>query len=225
MSHAAEAHAEEQIVKAGPRRRVEYKLHYFNLKGRGELARLVLAYAKVPYDDVRYTPEEWAKKKDDMPFGQVPVLEWRSQLLPQSRAIVRFLAHRHGLAGKDEWHAARIDAYLELIFETVEDIRPVFTAGEDQEKRKQALDHFMEHSMEPLSKRLEKQLADNDSGYLIGHHISVADLGVLYIYDFVSSMTGSDCVPKTKCLAALYQRVRELPAIKAWLEKRPATPY
>lgn len=49
-------------------------------------------------------------------------------------------------------------------------------AGADQEKRKQALDHFMEHSVEPLSKRLEKQLADNDSGYLIGHHVSIPTL-------------------------------------------------
>ena len=45
-------------------------------------------------------------------------------------------------------------------------------AGADQEKRKQALDHFVEHSLEPLNKRLEKQLADNDSGFLIAQCVS-----------------------------------------------------
>lgn len=32
----------------------EYKLHYFNWKGRAELARLILKQADVEFEDVRY---------------------------------------------------------------------------------------------------------------------------------------------------------------------------
>lgn len=75
------------------RRRAEYKLHYFNLKGRAELIRVILACklrkltfffwfnnyfkiiklaswnllisdAKVPYDDIRYEQQEWLPLKD-----------------------------------------------------------------------------------------------------------------------------------------------------------------
>ena len=32
----------------------EFKLHYFNARGKGELIRLVLAAAGVEYEDLRY---------------------------------------------------------------------------------------------------------------------------------------------------------------------------
>lgn len=41
----------------------QYKLHYFNGRGAGELTRLVLAAAEVKYDDIRYTQEDWPKSK------------------------------------------------------------------------------------------------------------------------------------------------------------------
>ena len=39
------------------------KLTYFNLKGRAELARLILAQAEVAYDDRRISKEEWRSVK------------------------------------------------------------------------------------------------------------------------------------------------------------------
>ena len=43
------------------------KLTYFNLKGRAELARLILAQAEVEYEDCRIEKEEWPelKKSED----------------------------------------------------------------------------------------------------------------------------------------------------------------
>ena len=34
----------------------EYKLHYFNLRGKAELIRLVFAAAGQEYQDIRYNP-------------------------------------------------------------------------------------------------------------------------------------------------------------------------
>ena len=39
------------------------KLTYFNLKGRAELARLILAQAEVAYSDCRISKEEWQSLK------------------------------------------------------------------------------------------------------------------------------------------------------------------
>ena len=39
------------------------KLIYFNLKGRAELARLILAQAEVGYEDCRISREEWQTVK------------------------------------------------------------------------------------------------------------------------------------------------------------------
>lgn len=58
---------------------VKYRLHYFDFKGKGELARLVFAAAGQEYEDKRYeysqTNEEWVQFKPKTPFGKLPVLE------------------------------------------------------------------------------------------------------------------------------------------------------
>ena len=40
-----------------------YKLHYFNLRGRAELARLVLHQAGVEFEDYRFERAEWPQLK------------------------------------------------------------------------------------------------------------------------------------------------------------------
>ena len=41
-----------------------YKLTYFNLRGLGEPARLLLNYGKFFFEDNRISEEEWPKIKD-----------------------------------------------------------------------------------------------------------------------------------------------------------------
>ena len=40
-----------------------YKLYYFNVRGRGELARLAFAAANIEFEDIRLTKDEWAIEK------------------------------------------------------------------------------------------------------------------------------------------------------------------
>ena len=42
---------------------VHYKLIYFSFRGRGELSRLILHYAQVPFEDVRIERSEWLTYK------------------------------------------------------------------------------------------------------------------------------------------------------------------
>ena len=41
----------------------KYKLTYFNLRGRAELARLVFAAAGQKYEDIRIEKEQWPELK------------------------------------------------------------------------------------------------------------------------------------------------------------------
>ena len=47
----------------------EYTLHYFGFFGRGEPVRMLLTHANIPFEDKRYTLEEWPGVKSSMPNG------------------------------------------------------------------------------------------------------------------------------------------------------------
>jgi hypothetical protein len=68
------------------------KITYFDIRGRAETARLVLAYAEVSFEDNRlpFPPNEvWAAKKPSVTLGQLPTLEVEGKTLHQSMAIAR----------------------------------------------------------------------------------------------------------------------------------------
>ena len=57
----------------------DIKYTYFDLRVKGEPARLLLAYGGVKYEDERIPcpwddPEPWASKKGTTPWGQMPLL-------------------------------------------------------------------------------------------------------------------------------------------------------
>merc|ERR1712051_345029 len=91
------------------------KLTYFNGKGRGETARLVLAYAGKDYEDRRVSFEDMPSLKPSLPFGQLPVLEVDGVNICQSMAISRYLANEFGLAGNSSLVKAQIDEVVDVI--------------------------------------------------------------------------------------------------------------
>ena len=86
----------------------DIKLTYFYGKGRAEISRLILAFAGVKYEDNRIIGwfsrvyfliihiilitlkgEEFAAMKPFLSYGQVPRLEYKGQVIYQSRSIAR----------------------------------------------------------------------------------------------------------------------------------------
>ena len=79
----------------------------------------------------------------DMPFGQVPVLMVDDKRLPQSGAIVRYLAKEFKLVGDNPLHAA----FADMLFETLNEKLYKFPFVEkDEEKRVSSfLSFFTQH--------------------------------------------------------------------------------
>ena len=69
----------------------EYKLSYFDLRGRGEFIRFIFAAANQKYQDNRISLTEWNNFKSKTPFNQLPILEIQQEsetvVLAQSKAI------------------------------------------------------------------------------------------------------------------------------------------
>merc|ERR1712224_892357 len=66
------------------------KLIYFDMQGRAEFSRLLLAQAGVQYEDKRISQAEWEKLKPTMPFAELPALEVDGQTIVQSLATWRW---------------------------------------------------------------------------------------------------------------------------------------
>ncbi|GMR30770.1 hypothetical protein PMAYCL1PPCAC_00965 [Pristionchus mayeri] len=97
-----------------------YKLYYFPLRGRGETIRQLLTLAGQPFEDYRINPEEWSGIKPDMPLGQVPVLEVDGSFkLAQTMTILRYIANKHGLAGRTPEESAQLDMIGECVQEMI----------------------------------------------------------------------------------------------------------
>ncbi len=113
------------------------KLTYFGGRYKAEVARILLAYGNVDYENVRIKDEDWADLKEsegeahelwrqlrcsysrllcqipDTPFGLLPNLEVDGQVIAESIAICRFIAKKVGLYGSDPLEQAQIDMVID----------------------------------------------------------------------------------------------------------------
>ncbi|XP_043819091.1 glutathione S-transferase 3-like [Dromiciops gliroides] len=92
------------------------KLYYFNGRGRMESVRWLLAAAGVEYEEVFLeTPEDFENliKGGKLMYQQVPMVEMDGMYIVQSRAILKYIAAKYNLYGKDLKERAFIDMYVE----------------------------------------------------------------------------------------------------------------
>merc|ERR1712083_279655 len=68
----------------------ELRLTYFPARGRAEITRLILAHAGVKFDDIRLTGEDFAKVKPILPYGSMPILEYKGEVICETIAKILF---------------------------------------------------------------------------------------------------------------------------------------
>ena len=110
----------------------DIKLTYFPAKGRAEISRLILSYSGVKFTDERLSPEQFGAIKSSLPWGQIPVMNYKGQLMCQSLSIARwvhgccyglwisfvwsrFLAAEFGLAGKNNLESAQANEIVDAV--------------------------------------------------------------------------------------------------------------
>merc|ERR1711892_145214 len=198
------------------------KLTYFNLKGRAELARLILAQAGVDYEDCRIQGEEWAELKKTFPLGQLPVLEMEGQTLGQSMTIARYLARRFGLAGQNDLDAAEADQAVDAVTDLVNDPGSVMRE-KDEPKKAEMMTKIKSERLPNWLKMMEALLNSKGGDHFAGKQLTWADIAVYYV--LCSWILGERNFSQCPKLKKLVKTVKNLPNIKKWIETMPETPY
>jgi len=212
---------------------VHYKLTYFSVKGLGEQIRLILSYGGKPFEDNRVEfDDSWNSLKQKTLFGQLPILEIDGKTeIYQSRAICRYLAKQFGIAGKDDIEQAQADMYVDGLYDIYpkgqayfgELRKKVFENKGDDEKIKQEFGKWKTEAIVPFLDILEKVLAKNGSGHLVGSKVTWADIVIAEWAQRVGSISGVNIVENHPNVAKLAKTVLDLPGIKEYIEKRPQT--
>ena len=221
------------------------KLVYFNGRGFAETSRIILAVAKVDYEDYRYPIEiiDWkshdiikkefdedkANKKMLKSLNKVPYLELDGTIICQSKSIERFLAKKFGLMGSTDIEEAHIDS----ICETIRDIKDEYKHF--KKTREKDIDYlgssqisikdwFKDTLCSKLS-LLENILEEN--GYSVGDKLSLADIIIFtfitqFFDDKEESLKASQSCSK---INNIINNVSGIVEIQSWIEKRPQTAF
>ncbi|XP_052232067.1 probable glutathione S-transferase 7 [Dreissena polymorpha] len=198
-----------------------YKLHYFDIRGRGELSRYLFLAAGRDFEDNRIPRDEWPNVKPTLVYGQVPVLEVDGKQLAQSNAIARFLAREFDLAGKNSWEQALCDQTLELINDLIQEVVKFFFE-KDEERKKEVGKHLAEVVYPKFLGYFEKQLDNNGGKYLVGSGLTVADLAVYAVLD-TAVQNSETFLEKHEKLRAHRDMVGAIPKIQEYVSNRKKT--
>uniref|UniRef100_W5N5J5 glutathione transferase n=2 Tax=Lepisosteus oculatus TaxID=7918 RepID=W5N5J5_LEPOC len=196
-----------------------YKLTYFNMRGRAELTRFILAYAGIPYEDIRIEWHNWPSIKPSIPCGKLPVMEVDGTLINQSLAIARYFARDAGLTGKSRLEEAQTDA----IVDTLNDFTVLIPWNEEDEAlKKKMIDDLFNNQAPILLQNLELLLGDKQ--WFVGNSVTWADFywDICFTTFNVLRKGFADRNPR---LQALKDRVENIPQITEWLKQRPCTTF
>ena len=196
----------------------QYKLTYFNGRGRAELIRLLFVQAGVHYEDKRIAKEEWLELKPKTPFGCLPILEVDGVTLAGSIHIATFLAARFGLAGTNDLENAQLTGILDCL----SDLQRAFTTShfeKDEARKAELKKKFVEDDAPKYLGLLEKCVSSD--GWLFGSKLTYVDLAFFNLTGYLSS----EAIAKYPGLKSVSDKVAALPKIAQWLKDRPETQF
>jgi len=202
-----------------------YKLYYFDIRGRGETARMLFKIGGRRFEDIRIKQQEWPEFKEKAPLGQLPYLEFDGKQLAQSLTIYRFLAKKFSLAGKSVLEEAFADMVVDTVMDAPIKAEPIFSAKDEEEKEraKEELSVSAQAVLEKVEALLEKN--NGGDGFFVGDALTWADVGVYNTIEFCAGVCGVDLWSKFPKLKAFKERFEEVPKIAEYLSTRPDAPF
>lgn len=217
----------------------EIVLHYFDIRGLGEVSRLILKIGDVPFKDVRYGLDVTFQKKP--PFGddflnardqgelfttnmnRIPCVEVNGETFGQSGVVERYLSRKAGLLGQNDIEAAKI----ENVVENVKDIKTKFRTevkNKPEAEKEEAERKWWTETLPEWIEKLDRSIPSSNKGYAVGSTTSYADI-VLWdwlTYAFADKQAVDTVIDeKSPKIKAIVEKVAEIPALQKWLKVRP----
>ncbi|XP_067008303.2 glutathione S-transferase [Anabrus simplex] len=199
----------------------KYKLTYFNLRGLGESIRFLFFYGGIEFEDIRIEEEDWPKLKESTPYGKLPYIDFDGKRITQSAAIARYVAKLVGLAGKDDLEDLEIDSVVDTVVD-IKDVQVPYYYEEDEAIKQKKKEIALKETLPQLLSKLDTRVKEN-GGYFVGGKLTWADFYFAGFHETINHFAGENVIGKYPHLQAVANKVYAIPAIKAWIAKRPVT--
>jgi len=193
------------------------KIFYFNIKGRDYPTKMILSCGNIPYEEVKFEFSEFGKYKGDMPMGQVPVMEYKTKKICQSRACAEFAADLAGLTPKDAWQRSKVTEMAGCF----DDVHQKCFASymEEPNTKKESRAKICKEVLPQYFAGMDKIIAGNNhSGFCVGDKLSAADIYVFCMVDMFKCGQ-FEHIPTTICdsysnIIKVYDNVLKTPKAK-----------
>ncbi|CAL8094063.1 unnamed protein product [Calicophoron daubneyi] len=204
-----------------------YKLTYFNVRGRGEPIRFVLAATGTPFDDKRVEGKDWPALKPSIPTHRLPYLQLTSSSgdivgYEESLAIARYLARKHNLMGQTDEEYYKIERMIgECNDIDTEFYKIAFPPSpEAQGKLKDA---FLKEQGPKLLDMVSRSLKESGGKFVAGGKPSFGDFMLMTVMDHVDDID-PDILKKYPEFSAHRAAVlQEFPKLAEYIKTRPHT--
>lgn len=187
-----------------------YKLVYFPVKGRVQALRYMCIDNDIKFEEEVFPIdyEKWPAKKATCELGTLPIVFDGNFEVGQSNAILRHLARKHGLYGKDDHERAQID----MVNDQQADYREAYykMIYQDYDNGKQK---FIDELPQKLA-ILEKLLGKNNGGknYFVGTKQSFCDYSTFDLLD-IFLVLSTTCLDQFPLLKSFHARMASKPKI------------
>ena len=211
------------------------KLIYFDLNARASFIRALLFHAKVEFEDVRISFEEFygGKKEELKPeFGQLPLLVLDDgTVLSQSYSIARYLGKTYGYYPEDASEAYLVDNAVDGMTDFYKGLIPMLET-KDEEAKKEIFGKWVAGDYPRILAIYENKLEKNGNNkHFVGDKWTIADFvvgGVFFNLIYNEGNPGSAFIKPI--LESQFPRLKEYcenwgKELEEHLKSRPVRPF
>ena len=197
-----------EVDKAGTKLE-NVKLIYFPIHGRAEVIRLALHYAKIEFENVEWTNEEFGKNRGKTPYSQLPVLEIAGKQYSQTRSILRLICQHAGLYPNNITDIFATESLTDAYFDLFDSI----AGAAFSENKEAAFAKLFGTTVPEKLPMIEKQflLYSHDKLHVVGNKNSPADICLANLYLILTSDSMKDSTKKA---------LDSVPELKKYMESK-----